>query len=63
MQVKQGAPNGIRTRATALKGRRPGPLDDEGRLGQVTRAGACQSGRLGWVSRGGGRRGGAAGHQ
>jgi hypothetical protein len=24
------APNGIRTRATALKGRRPGPLDDEG---------------------------------
>ena len=25
------APNGIRTRATALKGRRPGPLDDEGR--------------------------------
>ena len=23
-------PNGIRTRATALKGRRPGPLDDEG---------------------------------
>ena len=25
-----GAPNGIRTRATALKGRRPGPLDDEG---------------------------------
>ncbi|CAO5160832.1 hypothetical protein FAIPA1_10583 [Frankia sp. AiPs1] len=26
-----GAPNGIRTRATALKGRRPGPLDDGGR--------------------------------
>ncbi len=26
------APNGIRTRATALKGRRPGPLDDEGVL-------------------------------
>jgi hypothetical protein len=26
------APNGIRTRATALKGRRPGPLDDEGGL-------------------------------
>jgi hypothetical protein len=25
-----GAPNGIRTRATALKGRRPRPLDDEG---------------------------------
>src|SRR3954451_16456388 len=24
------APNGIRTRATALKGRRPGPLDDGG---------------------------------
>jgi hypothetical protein len=24
------APNGIRTRATALKGRRPRPLDDEG---------------------------------
>ena len=24
------APNGVRTRATALKGRRPGPLDDEG---------------------------------
>lgn len=28
--VAGGAPNGIRTRATALKGRRPGPLDDEG---------------------------------
>src|SRR5256885_14650332 len=27
---QQRAPNGIRTRATALKGRRPGPLDDEG---------------------------------
>jgi hypothetical protein len=26
-----GAPNGIRTRATALKGRRPRPLDDGGR--------------------------------
>ena len=26
------APNGIRTRATALKGRRPGPLDDGGPL-------------------------------
>src|SRR5215218_279877 len=24
------APNGVRTRATALKGRRPGPLDDGG---------------------------------
>lgn len=30
--VKPCAPNGIRTRATALKGRRPGPLDDEGLL-------------------------------
>src|SRR4030095_9439516 len=28
--VDPSAPNGIRTRATALKGRRPGPLDDEG---------------------------------
>src|SRR5438270_13950523 len=27
------APNGIRTRATALKGRRPGPLDDGGPVG------------------------------
>jgi hypothetical protein len=27
---RASAPNGIRTRATALKGRRPGPLDDEG---------------------------------
>src|SRR5664280_2350136 len=32
------APNGIRTRATALKGRRPGPLDDGGgtSAGQTT---------------------------
>ena len=29
-------PNGIRTRATAVKGRRPGPLDDEG-LGSLRR--------------------------
>jgi site-specific DNA recombinase len=28
--VAVSTPNGIRTRATALKGRRPGPLDDEG---------------------------------
>ena len=27
-------PNGIRTRATALKGRRPRPLDDEGLRGE-----------------------------
>ena len=31
------APNGIRTRATALKGRRPGPLDDEGNSASIAR--------------------------
>ena len=30
-QPAERAPNGIRTRAAALKGRCPGPLDDEGR--------------------------------
>ena len=30
-------PNGIRTRATALKGRRPGPLDDEGNSASIAR--------------------------
>src|SRR5881398_620768 len=30
----QGAPNGIRTRATALKGPRPGPLVDGGGAAQ-----------------------------
>src|ERR1700743_980382 len=29
----KGAPNGIRTRAAALKGRCPGPLDDGGAVG------------------------------
>ena len=29
------APNGIRTRAAALKGRCPGPLDDEGAIASV----------------------------
>ncbi len=32
------APNGIRTRATALKGPRPGPLVDGGACGQASRA-------------------------
>src|SRR4051812_34202276 len=31
-------PNGIRTRATAVKGRGPGPLDDGGRTGRQHRA-------------------------
>ena len=38
------APNGIRTRATALKGRRPRPLDDEGGpaiIAQVRRGRLC----------------------
>src|ERR1700749_3621621 len=30
-QTLSGAPNGIRTRVAALKGRCPGPLDDGGR--------------------------------
>ena len=38
-QTPVRAPNGIRTRATALKGRRPGPLDDEG--GPAIIAHAC----------------------
>ena len=29
----RGTPNGIRTRATAVKGRRPRPLDDGGSVG------------------------------
>src|SRR5258708_281148 len=38
------APNGIRTRATALKGRRPGPLDDgDGVALGVRRWGPSQS--------------------
>src|SRR5436305_2984468 len=37
------APNGIRTRATALKGRRPGPLDDGGGPAIIAHA---QRGRL-----------------
>ena len=45
------APNGIRTRATALKGRRPGPLDDGGDV--VARQ--CSHRAVGWVRRGGGR--------
>src|SRR5439155_5901066 len=40
--ARLGAPNGIRTRATALKGPRPGPLVDGGRRG--TQA----TGRRGW---------------
>ena len=31
-RAKGSAPNGIRTRAAALKGRCPGPLDDGGKL-------------------------------
>ena len=32
-QDHPGTPNGIRTRVTALKGRRPRPLDDGGQIG------------------------------
>ena len=43
-QVKQRTPYGIRTRATALKGRRPRPLDEGGRFPVgATPVGAAQS--------------------
>src|SRR3954451_14727147 len=49
---RPGTPNGIRTRATAVKGRRPRPLDDGGLLTRSLRAGhsirrPCGRGRLG----------------